>query len=81
MDKRLDSYIDGIGITNNGKSVFIPSSVIQEKRIIPANIGSESITLTSDKKTEAITLSGGHPIYTPAYWYSWSAFYPNTTIE
>lgn len=80
-DARLDPYAVGIGTWSTRESAFVPESMLKEKGSVPVSLGTETMTVSSDKTTGSISISSTIPIhYTQAYWFSWSSFYPQTTI-
>ena len=80
-DARLDPYIKGIGLTSGGETAFIPVQQVKEKRAVSLVVGSQKVMVSDDTQSGSITVTGGTRLaYTPAYWFSWSAFYPQTKI-
>lgn len=84
-DERLPAYTQGLGIKIGNQAFFFPLSVIKEKGSIQKTVGNISIKVVYDQRlgsSRIYNTSQDKRVlpYTQVYWFSWSAFFPETEI-
>jgi len=71
------------GVVINGVARAYPHDQLPDGQIVEDTVGGMAVRLSFDRASRhfVITDSEGTPFpYTPAYWFAWQAFHPDTTV-
>lgn len=78
-DSRLPDFTEGFGVKIGQETKFYPKSIFDTKFEIKDKIGQEEFILNKGLFDELVS-SNTNVALIPSYWFSWSAFYPETMI-
>jgi YD repeat-containing protein len=71
------------GVVINGVARAYPHDHLPDGQVVEDTVGGMTVRLRYDRASRHFTITdtGGTPVlHTPAYWFAWQAFHPDTTV-
>lgn len=72
-----------VGVVINGVARAYPREQLPDGRIVEDTVGGMPLRIHYDRDSHEVTITdanGTSVLHTPAYWFAWQAFHPDTTV-